>query len=215
MGTTLILAGGEIKSYKALKAEISAVSYVICADSGFLHCQNLGITPDLLLGDFDSLDAVPEGIDTLDHPAEKDYTDSTLAIHEAVRRGCSSLILAGMFGGRADHSLGNLQNLAWCAANGIPARITDGVTRAWAVKDGELVLEPRENVYFSVFSLTTSCEAVSISGGKYPLCNYPLRFDEPRAVSNEYAGVPVTVRVRGGVIAIIEAPGLANNFQAQ
>jgi thiamine pyrophosphokinase len=57
-----------------------------------------------------------------------------------------------------------------------------------------------------VFSLTASCEAVSITGAKYPLCEYPLAFHNPRAVSNEYAGTPVTVRVRGGVIAVIETP---------
>jgi thiamine pyrophosphokinase len=206
MGTTLILAGGEIKNYEALKAEIRADTYIICADSGFLHCEKLGVKPGLLLGDFDSLEALPPDIERLDYPMEKNYTDSTLAIREAVKRGFSPLILAGMLGGRPDHSLGNLQNLAWCAENGIPAHITDGETRAWAVKDGELRLEPKENMYFSVFSLTTSCGAVSIYGAKYPLCDYPLAFDNPRAVSNEYAGKPVTVRVRGGVIAVLETP---------
>jgi thiamine pyrophosphokinase len=206
MGTALILAGGEIKSYDKLKAEIRADTYIICADSGFLHCERLGVTPNLLLGDFDSLIELPPGIERLAYPAEKNYTDSTLAIREAVKRGFSPLILAGMLGGRPDHSLGNLQNLTWCAENGIPAHITDGETRAWAVKDGEITLLPKQDMYFSVFSLTTSCEAVSITGAKYPLNEYPLAFDNPRAVSNEYAGTPVIVRVRGGVIAVLETP---------
>jgi thiamine pyrophosphokinase len=209
MGKTLsclILAGGEIKSYESLKAEIRAETYIICADSGFLHCERLGVTPNLLLGDFDSLKTLPPDIERLDYPASKNYTDSTLALREAVKRGFSPLVLAGMLGGRPDHSLGNLQNLAWCAENGIPAHITDGETRIWAVKDGEITLAPRENMYFSVFSLTTACEAVSITGAKYLLCDYALTHDNPRAVSNEYAGTPVTVRVRGGVAAIIETP---------
>jgi thiamine pyrophosphokinase len=206
MGKTLILAGGEIKNYDALKAEICAETYIICADSGFLHCEGLGVKPDLLLGDFDSLKDLPPDIERLGYPIEKNYTDSTLAVREAVKRGHSPLVLAGMLGGRPDHSLGNLQNLAWCAKNGIPAHITDGETRVWAVKDGELALAPKDSMYFSVFSLTTSCEAVSISGAKYPLREYPLAFDNPRAVSNEYAGGPVTVRVRGGIAAIIETP---------
>jgi thiamine pyrophosphokinase len=209
MGTALILAGGEIKCYDKLKAEIRAVGqrpYIICADSGFLHCERLGLKPDLLLGDFDSLKTLPPGIERQDYPIEKNYTDSTLAIREAVRRGFSPLILAGMLGGRPDHSLGNLQNLAWCAENGIPAHITDGETRVRAVKDGEITLSPKQGMYFSVFSLTTVCEAVSVTGAKYPLDEYPLSFDDPRAVSNEYAGKPVTVRVRGGVIAVIETP---------
>jgi thiamine pyrophosphokinase len=209
MGKTLgclILAGGEIKSYEAVKAEIRADTYIICADSGFLHCEKLGVAPNLLLGDFDSLKDLPPDVERLDYPVEKNYTDSTLAIREAVKRGLSPLVLAGMLGGRPDHSLGNLQNLAWCAQNGVAAHITDGETRVWAVKDGEIILAPKENMYFSVFSLTTSCAAVSIAGAKYPLRDYPLAFDSPRAVSNEYAGEPVTVRVRGGAIAVLETP---------
>lgn len=202
----LILAGGEIKNIEALKAEVRADCYVICADSGFLHCQTLGLIPDLLLGDFDSLHTLPGDIEILRHPAEKDYTDSTLAIHEAVKRGFSPLILAGMLGGRADHAFGNFQNLAWCAQNGIPAHITDGETRVWAIKDSELTLAPRENAYFSVFSLTTTCTAVTIHGAKYPLQNYPLTFDNPRAVSNEYVGETVKIQVRGGVAVVIETP---------
>jgi thiamine pyrophosphokinase len=159
-----------------------------------------------LLGDFDSLEDLPPGIARLEYPTEKDYTDSTLAVREAVRRGFSPLILAGMLGGRPDHSLGNLQNLAWCAKNGVPAHITDGETRVWAASDGEITLAPKQGAYFSVFSLTTSCEAVCITGAKYPLHDCPLAFDNPRAVSNEYAGEPVTVRVRGGVAAVIETP---------
>ncbi len=202
----LILGGGEIRNYASVKAEIRGVACVICADSGFSHCAGLGVAPDLLVGDFDSIAELPPDIQTMAFPAEKDYTDSTLAVREAVRRGYKTLVLAGMLGGRFDHSVGNLQNLVWCAQNGISAHITDGETRVWAVADGELTLPPKENAYFSVLSLAGRCGAVTITGGKYPLKDYPLSFDEPRAVSNEYAGVPVTVCVEDGVVTVIETP---------
>jgi thiamine pyrophosphokinase len=61
-------------------------------------------------------------------------------------------------------------------------------------------------MYFSVFSLVNRCGAVTITGGKYPLEGYPLAFAEPRAVSNEYAGRPVTISVAGGAVAVVETP---------
>lgn len=202
----LILGGGEIADYAAVAAQIDVDDFILCADSGFLHCEKLGVIPDLLVGDFDSAGEVPPGIEKHTFPAEKDYTDSTLAVRVAVERGYRELLLSGMLGGRFDHSLANMQNLAWCAENGIKARITDGRTEAFAVKDGELSLFPRDNAYFSVFPLVTECEAVTITGGKYPLNEYPLRFDEPRAVSNEFNGKDVKITVRKGVVAVIITP---------
>jgi thiamine pyrophosphokinase len=84
--------------------------------------------------------------------------------------------------------------------------MTDGVTDAYAVTDGELVLAPRENCYFSLLAVSGVCEAVTILGGKYPLDDYPLRFDEPRAVSNEFIGQPVTVAVHGGTAVVLVTP---------
>lgn len=202
----LILGGGEIIDYAAVATQIDRDDFILCADSGFLHCEKLGVVPDLLVGDFDSISAFPPGSERIAYPAEKNYTDSTLAVREAFERGYTELLMAGMLGGRFDHSLANMQNLAWCAGNGINARITDGKTEVFAVKDGELALPSRENSYFSVFPLVTGCESVTITGGKYPLNEYSLRFDEPRAVSNEFIGKKVTVTVKNGTVAVIITP---------
>lgn len=202
----LILGGGEIRDYAAVKAQLNGDESVLCADSGFLHCEKLNVKPDLLLGDFDSLKAIPDNVPRLDYPAEKDYTDSTLAIKTAAEYGATDLILAGMLGGRFDHSLANLQNLLWCVNHGITAMITDGETEIFAVKNGEITVCRRENAYFSVLSLSGECESVTITGAKYPLDHYPLAVDDPRAVSNEFAGGNATVTVKGGAVCIVVLP---------
>lgn len=200
----LILGGGEITDYAAVAAQINGGTLVLCADSGFSHCAKLGIKPDVIVGDFDSIESMPENVETLGYPAEKDYTDSTLALRAAVYKyGRKNILMAGMLGGRYDHGMANLQNLAWCAGNGIGAKITDGITEIFAVADGSLRLNARENAYFSVFSLTTVSEGVTVLGGKYPLDSYDLRFDDPRAVSNEFAGEYAEVSVRRGTVAVV------------
>lgn len=202
----LILGGGEIKNYTAVAAQTDYDTLVLCADSGFSHCEKLGIKPDFIVGDMDSIASAPENIAVLEYPAEKDYTDSTLAMHTAVKHGCKNIIMAGMLGGRYDHGMANLQNLAWCAGNGIQAKITDGITEIFAVADGTIIIEACEDSYFSVFSLTTVSEGVTVLGGKYPLDNYDLRFDDPRAVSNEFAAEAAEISVRSGTVAIVVTP---------
>lgn len=202
----LILGGGEIKDYAAVAAQADDDTLVLCADSGFSHCEKLGIKPDFIIGDFDSISKKPEDIAILEYPAEKDYTDSTLAMHVAVKRDCKDIIMAGMLGGRYDHGMANLQNLAWCAGNGIQAKITDGVTEIFAVADSTIIIEAREASYFSVFSLTTVSGGVTILGGKYPLDNYDLRFDDPRAVSNEFAAETAEISLRSGTVAVVVTP---------
>ena len=202
----LILGGGTIENYAAVRKQVKRGDFILCADSGYLHCKRLGLNPDLLLGDFDSLGRTPVGLACIAHPAEKNYTDSTLAVREAIKRGYTHLLMAGMLGRRLDHTWGNLQNLAWCAGNGIDAKITDGETDVFAVKDGEITIPPRENAYFSVFSISGISKGVTISGGKYPLTEYDLSFDDPRAVSNEFDGKDVRVAVKRGIVAIITTP---------
>lgn len=204
--TCLILGGGEIADYAAVAALLLGDEFVLCADSGLLHCEGLGVRPDLLVGDFDSAGVLPRDVEIMAYPAEKDYTDSTLAVREALRRGYTRILMAGMLGGRFDHSLGNLQNLAFCAANGVDARVTDGRTDIFAVRDGTIRLKPRGNAYFSVFPLVTECGSVTIRGAKYPLDGYPLRCDDPRAVSNEFADGDAEVTVKDGIIAVVVVP---------
>jgi thiamine pyrophosphokinase len=203
----VLLGGGEILDYAKIAARIHPGDYIVAADSGYDHCEKLGVTPDLLVGDFDSMRGSPPlAIPRLPFPAEKDYTDTTLAIETILAKGYKNILLAGMLGGRLDHTLANLGSLAHLSTLGVDALMTDGVTDAYAVTSGKLVLPPREHCYFSLLAFSGQCRGVTIHGAKYPLNDYPLRYDEPRAISNEFMGESVTITVREGTIVVLVVP---------
>ena len=203
----VILGGGEISDYAAVSALLRADDYIICADSGYLHCKALSCIPDLLLGDFDSIGMdLPQHIARMDFPAEKNFTDGALAIQTAIDRGFRDLLLCGMLGGRLDHTLGSLQSLAACALQGIGACITDGRVHGRVVHNGTLVLQPLGHYYFSLLCLSEQAAGVTIRGAKYPLNEYTLNFYTPRAISNEFCGQPVTISVDKGTVLVLCVP---------
>ena len=98
---------------------------VFAADGGYRHCQAAGLQPDLLLGDFDSLNDLPKGIPIHTFPAEKDDTDTMLAIKYGLKEGYRTFHLYGGTGGRPDHTLANLQALGFWPRRGQRAISTE------------------------------------------------------------------------------------------
>ena len=93
--------------------------YIIAADAGCRHLERLGARPDLIVGDFDSLGRIPSFPNVEVCPVEKDDTDSMIALRHAVTLGCRRILLFGALGGRRlDHTLANIQALAWARAQG-------------------------------------------------------------------------------------------------
>ena len=203
----IILGAGEIIDYGRVASFLSADTFVICADGGLAHCEKLGLRPDLLVGDFDSINQpVPPGVERITLECEKEYTDSYYAALTALERGYTRLLLCGMLGGRLDHTLANLQLLLNLAGQGVQVLLTDGVTDAYALSGaGQLIVPYRKRCYFSLFALD-SCEGVSIAGGKFSMEDYPLRGDDPRAVSNEFVNGDVCVSQKSGMLVVLSQP---------
>lgn len=115
---TLLLAG-ELTVTDRLRAQIGG-SRIIAADGGMTHAAAVGVMPELWLGDFDSSDkaliARYADVPRQSHPVAKDATDGELAVDEAVRLGASELLLAGGFGGQADHAFAHMMLLLRCGA---------------------------------------------------------------------------------------------------
>ena len=111
-----IFAGADISDYSWVKPENG---YNIAADRGLIHCQRLGIAPDLILGDFDSYGGkLPENADILRAPAEKDDTDTMLAVKCGFERGCDDFRIYGGLGGRFGHTAANIQTLMYIMSHG-------------------------------------------------------------------------------------------------
>lgn len=101
--------------------------FLICADGGWACARQFGLTPQLVVGDFDSMPpAMRPDVPTLTLPTEKDDTDLVVCLHEGRKRGYTEFILAGAIGGRFDHTLSCLQCAADCALRGERAWLVDG-----------------------------------------------------------------------------------------
>ena len=176
--------------------------YVIAADGGYLHCREAGLVPDLLLGDFDSLDALPGDTDVERFPVDKDDTDSMLAMKLGLEKGYRTFHLYGGTGGRMDHTLANLQGLAYLARQGARGYLYDAAYVFTALWNSSLDLPAREEGIFSVFALGETARGVSILGGRYPLEGGELSPFFPLGVSNHFEGRPVRVSVEKGCLLV-------------
>ena len=161
---------------------------VIAADRGLLTAERFGITPDLLLGDFDSLGYLPSGAFVETHPVEKDDTDVGLAIRAGRARGYRDFYIYGALGGaRPDHAFANYQLLAALAREGCRAVLFGRGTSVTARTAGVLTLTGSAGALFSVFAVGGDA-TLSIRGAKYPLSRAVLSPEYPLGVSNALAG---------------------------
>lgn len=176
---------------------------LIAADGGYTWLRDLGLTPDLLVGDFDSLGEVPDFSGIVRLPKEKDDTDIMAAVRLAMERGYESFRLYGGTGGRFDHTLANLQILTWLARHECGNILYGPTWAASAVTDGELCFPAGQTGIASVFCQGDAATGVCLEGLKYPLADATLTCDFPVGVSNEFTGVPSRVAVGKGTLLVV------------
>ena len=200
MAVCYIIGAGDVipDGTKAEKGD-----YIICADGGYEYKNLLGRQADLVVGDFDSLGMVPDTESKVVHPCEKDDTDMALAVDEGFERGYTDFVLYGALGGsRIDHSIGNIQLLAYIASKGARGEIRHGNSVLVAFSDGEIILPADYKGYISVFSLTEKSEGVAIEGLRYTVEDFTMHYNRTRGLSNEFIGVQSCISVRKGSLLI-------------
>ncbi|MBR3942882.1 MAG: thiamine diphosphokinase [Clostridia bacterium] len=186
----LIILNGELKSPAFLKKLADNADYIICADGGFDKAKAASVTPDLLLGDMDSVQTKGINVKTQKYPAEKDWTDCELALHSAVDMQADEIVVTCALGGRCDHEMANLYVLSDFT--------------------GACIKEPDVSIYVcdsvlsfggkgKTFSVLPVCNSyVTISGAKYPVQNTLFRVGSSLGVSNEIVQDVANVTVHQG-----------------
>ncbi len=197
----VVIIGGECK-VSGIPRDIFDSAFIIAADSGYDTAKKLGVTPHLLVGDMDSISEVPSDVEIYRVKAEKDDTDTMLAISIAKSRGADEIILVGGGGGRLDHLLSNIFMLEALADEGIRHRMYDGVNEAFVMCGGEVTLKNCGG-YFGLIALEDS--TVSVAGCKYPLIDAPLKRTLPYAVSNEVTDTEAKISIKGKIIVILSS----------
>ena len=180
---------------------------IIAADGGYKTALALGARPDILLGDLDSLDCkdIPDNLEKLQVPAEKDFTDTQLAVDTALKKGASEIVIIGGLDGRLDHTLSNLAILEDLNKKRVHAHIANGYNRVHYINSTSTLIPRSGYRYLSLLCLSEKAKGVSVEGCKYPLNNARLTRDFQFAVSNEIVGNCALVSVRKGGLYVIES----------
>ncbi|MEG2087070.1 MAG: thiamine diphosphokinase [Angelakisella sp.] len=213
----LVVCAGSLHPATLTRWQVRTDGLIIAADGGYLHCRTLGLTPHLIVGDFDSAPRPDSTVETLVFPARKDDTDCMLALREGIARGCNRFTLLGATGGRLDHTLAAIQSLAWLweqpATGGTAPRgvLCDRHTLITLVRPGEPLVLTADgypclgDCYLSVFALDSVCTGVTLQGVAYPLDNHTLTNSFPLGVSNRVNTPQATVSVATGRLLVLLA----------
>lgn len=204
MKRCVIVGGADIGRYDRVRSRLREDDFYICCDSGLRHRAGLGITPDLIVGDFDSHENPHLGTETIVLPREKDDTDTVFAVREAVRRGFQDFLLTGVIGGRLDHTLGNVSLLLMLDAQGIRAAALDDYAEMEIVSRRPARIEDRYP-YFSLLNISGLARGITIRNAKFPLHNAEITCEYQYGISNEVLpGMTAEVTVEEGRLLLIK-----------
>ncbi len=199
----IVIAGGSLSKPAFYKPFFRLADLVVCADSGYLHCETLGITPDLIIGDFDSssLSGVPEGVPVTQLPVEKDQTDLHACIEYAIEQGATEILLFGARGTRLDHSLAAISLVYMGLMRGVTIRTIDEHNEMFMFR-GTVEIPRKEGYKLSLLPVTEA-GGIYAEGVYYPLTGQTMDWGNPYGVSNEFTADVAKITAESGVLMAI------------
>ena len=204
MRRCVIIGGADISRYDRISTHLRADDFNIYCDSGMNHRQGLGITPDLVVGDFDSHENPELAVETITLPCEKDDTDTAFAVKEAVKRGFQAFLLVGVLGGRLDHTWGNVSLLLLLDAQRKQAAALDDFSEMQIVSDKPVQVDSRY-AYFSLLSIAGTASGITVKNAKYPLSHAEITCEYQYGISNEVLpGMSAEVSVEHGRLLLVK-----------
>ena len=206
----VVFVNGEISDYGATARWLHRDDYRIAADGGARHMEALGLSPDVIVGDLDSIDEGllarlrAEGATVEKHPVAKAATDLELAIARAVNDGATEILLIGALGGRLDQTLANLLIMAQRNWN-VPLAVAEGDQLARLLRGPEnLTLTGPAGCFVSAVALSEEVTGVTYRGLEYPLVDATLRLGSTRGVSNTLTSSPARISIETGILLVIQ-----------
>lgn len=208
MSRCVIISAGQILDYERAKSFIQPDDFFIFCDDGLRHAEGLGVTPSLIVGDFDScntdlLSKWSNHCETVRLPREKDDTDTLFAVKLALKRGFDDFLLLGAMGGRFDHAMGNVSILLYLDGLGKKSVLVDDYSVMQVVGKEPFYIDDTCS-YFSVLTVAGDVSGVNIKNAKYPLENASLKADFQLGISNEVLpGKTTEVSVEQGRVLVV------------
>ena len=177
--------------------------YVIAADRGYDSLMAYGVTPDLVVGDFDSLGYAPKHPNVVQLPKMKDDTDMVYALRKGLELGYRRFVLLGGVGGRLEHTLANLQALDWLTTQGAQGFLAGEKTVATALRGTSIQFPAAMSGFLSTFCNSGTATGVTIRGMKFDLEEGEMSGSFPVGVSNEFVGKEASVSVKEGSLILL------------
>lgn len=207
----VVVANGDLEDLAFYEAFIKPDDYIVCVNGGTGHALALGLKPDLVIGDLDSLSAADrEEISRINpelivHPSEKDKSDLELALDHSVKMKPLEIIMIGALGGtRFEHAFINVLLLYIPLRQRISARILSENQEVMLVRD-EITIQGSAGDYLSLYALTNRADGIVTEGLKYPLNNDLLYFASTLGLSNEFISSQAKVSLQSGLLLLIKS----------
>lgn len=202
----LVICNGVIDDYGVIKR--SNADLVVCADGGADHAYKIGIVPDCVIGDLDSIDSVvrsyfeSKGVIFIKYPKDKDETDTHLAVNYCLDKGCSDITLCAALGGRFDHAFANVSLLAMLKQHGVSACIAENNSTIYVIDD-VLKLAGKPGDLLSLLPLGDGVVILKTEGLYYAVNQRSFPFGQPFGVSNVFTGSLASVELTGGWLMVV------------
>lgn len=200
----VIFCGGDISDYEYIRSFLHDDDKIICADAGYRHAKRLGLTPDIILGDMDSISDIPDGIETLVYPVRKDFTDGEIAVHYVIEHDYDSALLLGCIGSRADHTLTNIFMMRQLLYAGIDAVMVNENNEIH-ITDKTIELDGAAGTFVSVVPLTENVHIRCTEGLSYSANGITLTFGTSLGNSNYMTGTRCRIEIDGGLCLVIKS----------
>ncbi len=181
---------------------------IICTDGAAEIMRSIDRVPDLIVGDMDSVDEETltyfesKGSRIVRYAAEKDETDTQIALVHAFEMEPEEIRIYGALGGRIDHALANIALLVMCRKRGVDTKIVDRDCELFAI-DGPCVVEGKKGDTISLLPLSSEGRGITLEGFEYPLTDAVMEIGVPYGISNRLAGARGTIAVESGYLLVV------------
>lgn len=207
-----LFLNGEIKNIAVIESTFKQEKYglVIGVDGGANYLKKMGVAPDYIVGDLDSIDEdfisffKNMGTEFKKYPEKKNETDTELAIWLAKDLGATSIDLYGALGGRVDHEIANIQLLYYILERGLAPRIIDDKVEIYIVGDSPLIIKGEPGEIISTMPIHVHARGVTLEGLEYQLEKYDMEYSKPRGISNVMLGHECRIDLEEGRLLVIK-----------
>ncbi len=206
----LIVSNGQITDYNYYENIVNKVDYIICVDGGAKHLIRMNITPDVLIGDLDSISSedkeklTSSNVELIKFNVDKDATDTELAMDFAISKGVSEIIFIGVTGTRLDHTLSNIYLLKKLLEKNIEGKIINEHNEIILINK-KTTIRGKVGDLVSIIPITQRVNGVSLNGFKFHLYNATLGLGTSLGISNVLIDEIGTINIENGLLLVIKS----------